>query len=84
MYFCSLSLFVSIQVSDAYVEGLSIIVLFSLNYSFLDICIFLKKICSINYVLLAFFILSYKSIWCLLSSLSITPRYFKFSALSDI
>jgi len=43
-----------------------------------------KKFCSINYVLLEFFILSYKSIWCLLSSLSITPRYFKFSTLSDI
>ena len=37
MFICFLSLFVSIQVSDAYVKVLSIIVFFSLNFSFLDI-----------------------------------------------
>jgi len=49
-----LSLFVSIQVSDAYVKVLSIIVLFSLNFSFSDIILFLKNFCSMKYVLLAF------------------------------
>jgi hypothetical protein len=38
MFICCLSLFVSIRVSDAYVEVLSIIVFFSLNFSFLDEC----------------------------------------------
>ena len=51
---CFLSLFVSIQVSDAYVYILSIIVLFSLNFSFFDVFLFLKQFCSIKYVLLAF------------------------------
>ena len=37
MFICFLSLFVSIQVSDAYVKVLSIIVFFSLNFSVLDI-----------------------------------------------
>jgi len=79
MFVCFLSLFVSIQVSDAYVKVLSIIVFYSLNFSFLGVVLFLKK-----YVLLAFFIPSCKSVWCLLSSLSITPRYLKFSPLSNI
>jgi len=36
----------------------------SLNFSFLDIFSFLKKkFCTMKYVLLAFLILSYKSIW---------------------
>jgi len=44
--------------------------------------LFLNNFCSIKYVLLAFFILSCKSIWLLLSSLSIiTPKYLKFSTL---
>ena len=42
MFICFLSLFVSIQVSDAYVKVYSIIVFFSLNFSFLDILLFLK------------------------------------------
>jgi hypothetical protein len=50
---CFLSLFVSVQVSDAYTNILSIIVFFSLNFSFFDMFYF-KKICSIKYVLLAF------------------------------
>ena len=37
-----------------------------------------------KYVLLAVFILSYKSIWCFLSSLIITPKYLKFSKLSNV
>jgi hypothetical protein len=45
---------------------------------------FLKKICSIKYVLLAFFILSCKSIWLLLYTLNITPKYLKFSTLSNL
>jgi len=63
MFVCFLSHIVSIQVSDAYVSVLSIIVFFSLNFSFLDIFLFLKMFSSIQYVLLACFILSYKSVW---------------------
>jgi len=37
MFNCFLSLFVNIQISDAYVNVLSIIVLFSLNFSFFDL-----------------------------------------------
>jgi len=44
MFICFLSLSASIQVSDAYVQVLSIIVFFSLNFSFWDIFLFLKKI----------------------------------------
>ena len=69
MFNCFLSLFVSVQVSDAYVNFLFIIVFFSLNFSFFDIFLFLKNFCSIKYVSLAFFILSCKSVWLLLSSL---------------
>jgi len=36
MFNCFLSHFVSVQVSDAYVNILSIIVFFSLNFSFFD------------------------------------------------
>jgi hypothetical protein len=43
MFICCLSIFVSIQVSDAYVNVLSIIVFFSLNFSFLDVFLFLKN-----------------------------------------
>jgi hypothetical protein len=43
MFIYFLSLFVSIQVSDAYVEVLSIIVFFSLYFSFLDIFLFLNN-----------------------------------------
>jgi len=46
--------------------------------------LFLKNCCSIKYVLLAFFILSCKSVGLLLSSLSTTPKYLKFSTLSDL
>jgi len=53
MFICFLSLFVSIQVSDAYVNVLSIVVFFSLNFSFSDIFLFLKNFCGIKYVLLA-------------------------------
>ena len=99
MFSYFLSLFVSVQVSDAYVKVLCtrwfkydrdclcvnlvtsfpvifeppcIIVFFSLNFSFFDMFLFLKNFCSMKYVLLAFFILSSKSIWLLLSSFSIT------------
>ena len=44
MFSCFLSLFVSVPVSDAYVNILSIIVFFSLNFSFSDMFLFLKKI----------------------------------------
>jgi len=37
-----LSLFVSVQVSNAYVNDLSIIVFCSLNFSFFDMFLFLK------------------------------------------
>ena len=39
-----LSLFVSVQVSDAYVNVLSIVVLFSLNFGFFDMFLFKKCI----------------------------------------
>ena len=42
MYICFHSLSVSMQVSDAYVKDLSIIVFFNINFSFLDIFLFLK------------------------------------------
>jgi hypothetical protein len=42
---------------------LSIIVFFSLNFGFLYIFLFQKNFCSMEYVLLAFFVLSCKSIW---------------------
>ena len=71
MFNCFLTLFVSGQVSDAYVNVLSITLFFNLNFSFFDVFLFLKNLCNIKYVLLAFFILSCKSIWLLLSSLSI-------------
>ena len=80
MFICFLSFFLSIQVSDAYV--LSIIVFFSLNFSFSDKFLFLKNVYTMKYVLLAFFIHFYKSVWWLLSSLGITPRYLKFSSLN--
>jgi len=44
MFICFLSLFVSVQFSDAYVSILSIIVLFDLNFSFLDIFLFPKNV----------------------------------------
>jgi len=43
MFNCFLSLFVSVQVSDAYVNILSIVVFFSPNFSFFDIFLFLKN-----------------------------------------
>jgi len=84
MFICFLSLFVSVPVSDAYVNTLSTIVFYSLNFSFLHMFLFLKNFCSTKYVLLAIFILFCKSIWLLLSSLSITPKYLKFSTLSKL
>jgi hypothetical protein len=60
---CSLSLFVSVEVADACVNVLSIIVFFSINCSFLDMFLFLKKFCSVKFVLLALFSLSCKSVW---------------------
>ena len=56
-------LFVSAQVSDADVKVLSIIVFFSLNFSFFRYIFISKKCYSIKYVLLAFFILFCKSTW---------------------
>ena len=43
MFNCFLSLFVSVQVSDEYVNVLFIIVFFSLNFSFFNMFLFLKK-----------------------------------------
>jgi len=42
MFNCFLSLFVSVQVSDPYVNVLFIIVFISLNFSFFDMFLFLK------------------------------------------
>jgi len=84
MFNCFLSLFVTVPVSDAFVNILSIVVFFSVNFSFFDIFLFLKNFCSIKYVLLALSILTYKSIWLLLSSLTITAKYLKFSTLSNL
>ena len=84
MFICFLSVFVSIQVYDAYVNVLSSVVFCSLNFSFSYIFVFLKNVCNIKYVMLTFFIFSCKSIWWLLSSLSITPRYLKYSSLSNV
>jgi len=42
MFSCFLSLFVSVPVPDAYVNVLSIIVFFSLNFSFFHMFLFLK------------------------------------------
>jgi len=42
MFNCFLSLFVSVPVSDAYVNVLSIVVFFSHNFSFFDMVLFLK------------------------------------------
>ena len=53
MFNCFLSLFVSVEVSDAYVNVLSIIMFFILNFIFFDMFLF-KKNCSIKYVLLSF------------------------------
>ena len=51
---CFLSLFVSVPVSDAYVNVFSI-VFCRINFNFFDMFLFLKNFCSIQYVLLAFF-----------------------------
>ena len=78
MFICFVSLSVSVPVYDTYVNVLSIVVFFSLNISFFHVFLFLKNFCGVKYVLLA------KSIWLLLSSLSVTPKYLKFSALSSL
>jgi hypothetical protein len=51
MFNCFLYLFVSVEVSNAYANVLSIIVFFSINFSFLDMLLLLKKFCNIKYVL---------------------------------
>jgi len=43
MFNCSLSIFVSVPVSDAYVNILSVVVFFSLNLSFFGVYLFLKN-----------------------------------------
>ena len=43
MFICFLSLFVSVEVSAAYVNVLNIVVTFSLNSNFFDMFLFLKK-----------------------------------------
>jgi len=52
MLICFLSVFVSVQASDAYVNILSIIVLFSLNFGSFEMFLFLKffyhKICFVS------------------------------------
>ena len=52
-----LSFFVRVEVSNAYVNVLSIIVFFSINFNFLDMFLFLKKFCSIKYVLLGLIVM---------------------------
>jgi len=47
MFICFPSLFVSFQVSGAYVNVLSIIVFFSVNFSFFNMILFLKIFCRI-------------------------------------
>jgi len=42
MFICFLSLCVSVQVCDAYVNTLSIVVFFSVNFSFFGMFFFLK------------------------------------------
>ena len=59
---CFLSLFVSVQVSDAYVNVLSIVVFFSLNFSFFGMFLFSKIFYSPKCIFLALFILSCKSL----------------------
>ena len=66
------------------VNILSIIVFFSLNFSFFDMFLFLKNFGKVKYALLVFFILFYKCVCLLSSSLSITPKYLKFSSLSNL
>jgi hypothetical protein len=44
MFIYFLSLFVSIEFSDAYVNVLSVIVFFSFNFSFLGMFLFLKHL----------------------------------------
>ena len=44
MFICFLFLFVSVQVSDAYVNVLSFIVFFSLNFSFFGTFLLLKYV----------------------------------------
>jgi len=56
MFICYLSIFVSIQVSDVHVNVLSV-VFFSLNFSFFDMFLFLKKCCSIKYVSIFYYFL---------------------------
>ena len=51
MIICFLSLSVSIQVSDAYIEDLSIIVFFNINFSFLAIFLFLKYFYNMKYTM---------------------------------
>ena len=55
MFNCFLSLSVSVQVSYAYVDGLSVVMFFGLNFSFFDMFLFLKNCHSTKYILLAFF-----------------------------
>ena len=81
MFSCFLSVFVSIQVSDVYVKDLYIIVFFNINFSFLDIFLFLKNFCNMKYVLLAVLILSCKSVWCLLS---LSPLWSCFTLLRNL
>jgi len=49
MFDCFPSLFVSVQVSDAHVNVLSIVVFFSLNFSFFDMFLFLKNCVDFHY-----------------------------------
>ena len=78
---CSFAFYLSLVVSRFLMRMLTFcLLLCSLVLIFVSlICLyFLIKICSIKYVLLAIFILSSKSIWLLLSSLYITPKYINF------
>ena len=52
---CFLCVSVSVQVSDAYINVLSSIVFFSLNFSFFHMFLFLKKFCTIIYVFFSIF-----------------------------
>ena len=63
MFIFFLPLFVSVQVSDAYVKVQPITVFFSLNFSFFRYIFISKKFYTIKYVLLGIFYISCKSIW---------------------
>jgi len=85
MFFLSLSVSVPVSAAPVTVPSVCLsVVFFSVNFGLFHKFLLLKNCYSIKYVLLAFCIVSCKSIWLLLSSLSTTPKYLKFSTLSNV